>query len=52
MAKIVDTFVLLAAEANAFQGYLTNGGQANIDVHDSKRKAAWKNIQELLGVNK
>jgi hypothetical protein len=51
MAKVVDTYDLLAAEANAFQSYLTSGGQANIDVYDGKRKAAWKNIQEILGLN-
>jgi hypothetical protein len=51
MAKIVDTYDLLGAEANAFQSYLTSGGQANIDVYDTKRKAAWKNIQEILGIN-
>jgi hypothetical protein len=51
MAKVVDTYDLLAAEANAFQSYLTSGGQANIDVYDGKRKAAWKNIQEILGIN-
>ena len=26
-------------------------GQANMDVYDSKRKAAWKNIQEILGIS-
>ncbi len=51
MAKVVDTYDLLGAEANAFQSYLTSGGQANIDVYDSKRKAAWKNIQGILGIN-
>jgi hypothetical protein len=51
MAKIVDTYDLLGAEANAFQSYLTNGGQANVDVYDAKRKAAWKNIQEILGIS-
>lgn len=51
VAKIVDTYDLLGAEANAFQSYLSSGGQANIDVYDTKRKAAWKNIQEILGIN-
>ena len=51
MAKVVDTYDLLAAEANAFQSYLNSGGQANIDVYDGKRKAAWKNIQEILGIS-
>jgi len=51
MTKVVDTYDLLSAEANAFQSYLTSGGQANIDVYDAKRKAAWKNIQEILGIN-
>jgi hypothetical protein len=51
MAKIVDTYDLLQAEANSFQSYLTNGGQANVDVYDAKRKAAWKNIQEILGIS-
>jgi hypothetical protein len=51
MAKVVDTYDLLAAEANAFQSYVTSGGQANIDVYDGKRKAAWKNIKEILGIN-
>ena len=51
VAKIVDTYDLLGAEANAFQSFLTSGGQANIDVYDTKRKAAWKNIQEILGIS-
>jgi hypothetical protein len=51
VAKIVDTYDLLSAEANAFQSFLSSGGQANIDVYDTKRKAAWKNIQEILGIN-
>jgi hypothetical protein len=51
MAKVVDTYDLLAAEANAFQSYFTSGGQANMDVYDSKQKAAWKNIQEILGIS-
>ena len=50
MAKVVDTYDLLAAEANAFQSYLTSGGQANIDIYDGKRKAAWKNIKEILDI--
>ena len=51
MAKIVDTYDLLGAEANALQNFLTSGGQANIDVYDTKRKASWKNIQEILGIS-
>jgi hypothetical protein len=27
------------------------GGRANIDIYDTKRKAAWKNIQEILGIS-
>jgi hypothetical protein len=50
MEKVVDTYDLLAAEANAFQSYITSGDQANIGVYDGKRKAAWKNIQEILGI--
>jgi hypothetical protein len=50
MAKILDTYDLLAGEADAFQSFLTSGGQANVDIYDTKRKAAWKNIQEILGI--
>jgi len=50
MEKVVDTYDLLAAEANAFQSYITSGDQANVSVYDGKRKAAWKNIQEILGI--
>ena len=50
MAKVVDTYDLLGAEANAFQSYLTSGDQANIGIYDGKRKAAWKNIKEILDI--
>ncbi len=39
------------AEADAFQTFLTSGGQANVNVYNTKRQAAWKNIQEILGIS-
>jgi hypothetical protein len=51
MTKVVNTYDLLGAEADSFQSYLTSGGQDNVDAYDAKRKAAWKNIQEILGIS-
>jgi hypothetical protein len=51
MAKVISTYDLLGAEADAFQTFLTSGGKANINVYNTKRQAAWKNIQEILGIS-
>jgi hypothetical protein len=50
MAKTLSTYDLLGEEAVAFQSYMTSGGQADIARYDTKRQAAWKNIQEILGI--
>jgi hypothetical protein len=48
MAKTLSTYDLLGEEAIAFQTFMTSGGQADIARYDTKRQAAWGNIQELL----
>jgi hypothetical protein len=51
VAKVLTTYELLSGEATAFQSFLSSGAQDDVDVYTSRRKDAWKNIQEILGIN-
>jgi hypothetical protein len=50
VTKVLATYELLNGEATAFQSFLSSGAQDDVDVYSSRRKAAWKNIQEILGI--
>ncbi len=47
---LVDTFNLLAAQAAGYRNYIKTGNASHVQIFSEKRKAAWKNITELLGI--
>jgi hypothetical protein len=48
--KLIATYDLLIAESNAYKNYCNTGAQEHLKIYDQKRNAAWKNIEELLGL--
>lgn len=52
LTKLVATYELLIAEGNAFKNYLKTDEEKHIKIYHEKREKAWKNISELLGLNK
>lgn len=49
--QLAETFEVLSDQALAFRDYLETGDSAKVDVYESKRKEAWKQISALLGLN-
>lgn len=48
--RMVKTYDLLIAEGEAFIKYAKSGDQSHADTFHKNRKAAWKNISDLLGI--
>ncbi len=52
VAKLIQTFELLTAQSNGYKNYILTQNKAHLKVYSEKRREAWKNIAELLGLNK
>ncbi len=52
VSKLIQTYELLIGEANGYKNYILTGQRAHIKVYSEKRRAAWSNISDLLGLNK
>ncbi|PKL40544.1 MAG: hypothetical protein CVV44_02765 [Spirochaetae bacterium HGW-Spirochaetae-1] len=50
--RLIETYQLLIGEASGYKNYILTGQQAHIKTYSEKRNAAWKNISELLGLDK
>ncbi len=50
VSGMIDTFNLLSAQAGGYRNYVKTGNASHVQVFSAKRKAAWKNITELLGI--
>jgi len=50
VSGLIDTFNLLSAQASGYRNYVKTGDANHVQVFTAKRKAAWKNISELLGI--
>lgn len=49
--KLIVTYDLLTAEANALKNFVRTGDTKHADVFHENREAAWDNITELLGLD-
>ncbi len=52
VSKLIETYELLIGESNAYKNYVLTGQREHIRVYSKKRRAAWRNISDLLGLNK
>ena len=52
VSKLIETFELLQAQANGYRNYILTRKLAHKRIYSRKRKQAWRNISELLGLNK
>jgi hypothetical protein len=50
--RLVETHELLKAEADGYRNYVRTKQTDHLKVYSEKRNAAWKNISELLGLDK
>jgi len=50
VSDLIATYELLISESNAYKNYVSTGNKDYLKVYSDKRKLAWKNISELLGL--
>jgi len=48
--KLITTYELLTAESNGYKNFILTKQRSHITIYSKNRKAAWKNISELLGI--
>lgn len=51
VTKCLQTYNYLVQEGEALKRYIETGNSTHVDTFHKNRKAAWANIQELLGLD-